>query len=163
VRDHTFQRQTWLFVDNLHGPFIASGVSFTPPLTHTSEFVPRYIPSIMASASFSPLTSIDDFQTALQRAQDQPIVLYKHSAICPISARMQKEVATLTEPGDPPLYRVVVQDARDVSDAIEEQLGVRHESPQALLVYQSTVLLDASHGRISADDLRTAATQTAHD
>lgn len=117
----------------------------------------------MASASFSPLTSIDDFQTALQRAQDQPIVLYKHSAICPISARMQKEVATLTEPGDPPLYRVVVQDARDVSDAIEEQLGVRHESPQALLVYQSTVLLDASHGRISADDLRTAATQTAHD
>jgi bacillithiol system protein YtxJ len=117
----------------------------------------------MASDPFRPLTSTDELQAALKHAQDEPIVLYKHSAICPISARMQKEVAALTEPDDPPVYRVVVQEARDVSDAIEERLGVRHESPQALLVYQDTVPHDASHSRISADDLRTAATQTAHD
>lgn len=117
----------------------------------------------MASDPFHPLATMDDLQTALDRAQDEPVVLYKHSAICPISARMEREVATLTEADDPPVYRVVVQDARDVSDAIEDQLGVRHESPQALLVYQNTVHHDASHGRISADDLRTAALQTAHD
>lgn len=117
----------------------------------------------MASELFRPLTSMDDLQAALDHAHEEPIVFYKHSAICPISARMEEEVATLTESDDPPVYRVVVQDARDVSDAIEERLGVRHESPQALLVYQDTVPYDASHGRISADDLRTAATQTAHD
>ena len=106
---------------------------------------------------------MDDLQAALDRAQDEPVVFYKHSAICPISARMEKEVATLTDDEDPPVYRIVVQEARDVSDAIEDRLGVRHESPQALLVYQDTVPHDASHGRISADDLRTAAMQTAHD
>ena len=117
----------------------------------------------MASNFFRPLTSIDELDVALDHAQDEPVVFYKHSAICPISARMEKEIATLTETDDPPVYRVVVQDARDVSDAIEERLGIRHESPQALLVYQDTVSYDASHGRISANDLRSAATQTAHD
>ena len=106
---------------------------------------------------------MDELQTAIDRSQDEPVLFYKHSAICPISSRMEDEVATLNAADDPPVYRVVVQEARDVSDAMAERFGVRHESPQVLLVYQGAVLHDASHGRISADDIRTAATQQAHE
>lgn len=108
---------------------------------------------------FQSLTSMDDLEDALDRAEQEPIVFYKHSAICPISAQMERELTALDRPDDPPVYRVVVQDARPVSDAIAERLGIRHESPQALVVYGDTTLYDASHGRISTDDIRTASTQ----
>lgn len=106
---------------------------------------------------------MDDLEDALQHAKRGPVVLYKHSAICPISARMQDELATLDQPDDPPVYRVVVQDARPASDAIADRLGVRHESPQAIVVYDDAVLYDASHGRISADAIRTHSTRPTHD
>jgi thioredoxin 1 len=117
----------------------------------------------MADSPFRPLTSMSDLEDAFQHAQRGPIVLYKHSAICPISARMQDELATLDQPEDPPVYRVVVQDARPASDAIADRLGIRHESPQAIVVYDDTVLYDASHGRISAEAIRTHSTRSAHD
>lgn len=117
-----------------------------------------------ADRLFHPLTTMDDLDEALDRAQHEPVVVYKHSRICPLSARMQKtEVATLDRPDDPPVYRVVVQDARAVSDAVAERFGVRHESPQVLLVYEDAVLHDASHGRIAADDIRTHSAPAAHD
>jgi thioredoxin 1 len=112
---------------------------------------------------FHALTTLDELDAVLERAQDTPIVLYKHSRICPLSARMQEEVARLDQPSDPPVYRVIIQDARPVSDAIANRLGVRHESPQVLVVYDDAVLHDASHGRISAEDLRTHSTLAAHD
>lgn len=117
----------------------------------------------MPALPFAELTSLDALEAALERARSEPIVIYKHSAICPISSRMQRQVAALDRAGDPPVYRVVVQDARDVSDAIAERLGVRHESPQALVVYDDAAIYDASHGRISADDLRTASSHPTHD
>lgn len=115
------------------------------------------------STPFHSLSSMDDLEDALQRAKRGPIVLYKHSAICPISARMQDELATLDQPEDPPVYRVVVQDARPASDAIADRFDIRHESPQALVVYDDAVLYDASHGRISADAIRTHSTRPTHD
>lgn len=112
---------------------------------------------------FRSLATPDDLDAALERAQETPIVLYKHSRICPTSARMEQEVATLDQPNDPPVYHIVVQDARPVSDAVADRFGVRHESPQVLVVYEDAVLHDASHGRISAEDLRTHSTLAAHD
>lgn len=111
---------------------------------------------------FSPLASLDDLEAALARAEDEPIVFYKHSATCSLSARMQREVAQLDRADDPPVFRVVVQEARTVSDAIAERFAVRHESPQVLVVRGDTVLHDASHTRIATDEIRTAATEASH-
>lgn len=105
---------------------------------------------------------MDDLDDALARAEAEPIVLYKHSATCSLSARMQQEMTTLDGADDPPVYRIVVQEARAVSDAIAEQFGIRHESPQAIVVYDGVARYDASHTGIAPNDIRTASTQVAH-
>jgi bacillithiol system protein YtxJ len=51
---------------------------------------------------------------------------------------------------------VVVQDERPLSQAIEAATGVRHESPQALVVQQGRVTWHASHGAITAPRLAAA-------
>ena len=55
---------------------------------------------------------------------------------------------------DVQVCRVVVQKARNVSQEIAKQTGVRHESPQILLVQNGKCVWNASHRSITAENLR---------
>lgn len=108
-------------------------------------------------AQVQELTSTADADAMLQASHDGPVYLLKHSIACPISARGQMEFVGLEGDGDPPLYAVVVQYARDVSDYLAEQLGVQHETPQALLIKDGEAVDVKSHGDIRVAALRSAA------
>jgi len=92
---------------------------------------------------------------ALAASQDQPIVLYKHSATCPLSARARKQLQPIAE-GEVPIYEVVVQQARPVSNQISDELGIRHETPQVLIVHTGTAVFDASHTRVTTEAVQEA-------
>jgi bacillithiol system protein YtxJ len=112
-------------------------------------------------AQVQELTDRSDFDALLERSKEGPVALLKHSIACPISAQGQKEFVGLEDDGDPPLYAVVVQYARDLSGHIAETLGVRHETPQVLLIKDGEAFYDASHSDISTDALRAAAQEVA--
>ena len=101
----------------------------------------------------SERSQVDDL---VYESYEHPVAVFKHSIACPISARGQREFVALEEDGDPPLYAVVVQYARDLSDHIEKTLGVRHETPQALLIKDGEVVYHASHRAITTEALREA-------
>lgn len=106
------------------------------------------------------LAPIDDdgaLEAALAASHNAPIVVFKHSVSCPVSAFARREVMRLTEEGDPAVYEIVVQRARAQSNAVAEHTGIRHESPQAIVFWKGEAVYDASHGRITADSLRGAA------
>jgi thioredoxin 1 len=48
---------------------------------------------------------------------------------------------------------ITVQTHRPVSDAVAKLLGVRHETPQAILLRDGKVVWNASHFRITATEL----------
>lgn len=108
-------------------------------------------------APFRPLANEDDLQSALQQSDEEPVVFYKHSSTCPISAQAQSEMKSLVGADGPPIYQVVVQEARDVSDRIAEHFSIRHETPQAIVVHDGEPLFNASHGDVTAAKVRQAA------
>ena len=108
-------------------------------------------------APVTRLASIADAEAMLAASQSRPVYLLKHSSMCPVSAVGRVQFTALDEPGDPPLYCVVVQGARQVSDWLAEALDVRHESPQAILVVAGTAVFAASHNRVRTAALRAAA------
>lgn len=112
-------------------------------------------------ANVTELKTLDDFDAMLATSQDGPVALLKHSIACPISARGQGEFVGLEDEGDPRMYAVVVQYARDLSAAIAERLGVRHETPQALIIRDGQVVFHQNHYAISTADLRAAAHEAA--
>ena len=112
-------------------------------------------------AQVHELSDRSDFDALLEHSKQQPVALLKHSIACPISARGQEQFVGLEEDGDPPLYAIVVQYARDLSDHIAKALGVRHETPQVLLIKDGEVIYHASHYDVSTDALRAAAEQAA--
>ena len=79
--------------------------------------------------------TIDDVDAVLKASHGKPILILKHSTICPISARGKREIENfLAENGSVEAYLVVVQQQRSVSKELAGKLGVKHESPQVLLV-----------------------------
>ncbi len=105
---------------------------------------------------FHELDSDATFAAAAERSMQEPVVLYKHSATCGTSYRARREIQRLTEPGDPPVYEVVVQQARALSGKIAQDLGVRHASPQVIVLHRGRPVFDASHGRVTAQAVRQA-------
>ena len=112
-------------------------------------------------ATVQELQTQEDVEAMLEASHDGPVFLLKHSIACPISARGQEQFVGLEDDDDPPLYCVVVQYARALSAEIAERLGVKHETPQVLLLRDGEAVYVANHHRIRTSDLRDAARQAA--
>jgi bacillithiol system protein YtxJ len=86
-------------------------------------------------------------------AQDA-VILFKHSTACPVSWAAHAQVMRFRASHQSfPVYLVPVIRERAISKAIAERTGVRHESPQIILVRNGAVAESASHGAITASRL----------
>lgn len=103
------------------------------------------------------LRQVGEVDDLLAASADRPVWIFKHSLTCGASSGALAELeAFLSErpDDDPALYAVVeIQRAREVSAEVARRTGVRHQSPQVLLVSNGEVVWDASHWRITAEEL----------
>lgn len=107
-----------------------------------------------------PIHTEADFEQVLQHSAEKPVVIFKHSIACPISAWAKRNVEELTAPGDPPVYEVVVQHARPLSNLIATRFGIRHESPQVIVLHEGHPIYDASHYHVRPDAIRAVLPKT---
>jgi len=105
---------------------------------------------------FPELHSLEDLDRVLESTGQAPALIYKHSLTCGTSAYALDQLTRLAAEVSIPIHLVPVQTARAVSDAIAERLGVRHESPQLILVDHGAARWHASHFRVTADRAREA-------
>ena len=105
------------------------------------------------------LTDAADLEKALADSSKRLLLIFKHSATCSISSRAFNELKRhLAESAssDVDYGLIVVQNARSVSNAAAEKLGIEHASPQAILVRNGRALWNASHYDITNASLSEA-------
>ena len=107
------------------------------------------------AARFVPVADVAALDPLLARSHDGPVVLFLHDKGCPISRAAYRQMARLG--GEIPL--VDVRRAHDVSRDVEERTGVRHESPQALVLRQDRAVWSASHYAITTQAVTDALRQ----
>jgi len=98
------------------------------------------------------ITEIESFEELASRSQDAPVVVFKHSTTCPISTAAYTEMSRFK--GD--VAVVEVQRSRILSKEIERRTGVRHESPQVLVLLKGKVVWNASHWNVNAHEVQQA-------
>jgi bacillithiol system protein YtxJ len=103
--------------------------------------------------NFVPVDNRAALDELLARSHREPVVLFKHSLTCPISARAHREMKQLG--GEVAL--VVVQRARAVSDEVAARTGIGHESPQVFVLRDGKAVWSASHFDITAAAVAAAA------
>ena len=95
----------------------------------------------------------------VEQSNERPVLIFKHSNACPISSRAHAEVRRLVDGESDPGFgfaMVVVQAARPLSNAIEQRFGIRHETPQAIVLRNGKAVWSASHWNITREAIEAA-------
>lgn len=108
------------------------------------------------------LADEQQIEEIIQQSRQKPQLIYKHSYRCGVCAFSKSELdsAAVTVTSQADMYFVDVINSRKVSNKIAEEFGVRHESPQVLLLVDGEVAWHKSHGSIKADSLISSLKQT---
>lgn len=105
------------------------------------------------------ITEVDDLDALLERSRERPVWLFKHSVTCGISAgarRRFEDFVGSRGAGEADYALLEVQHARPLSNAVAEATGVRHQSPQVILLRGGEAVWSTSHGAITAPALEKA-------
>lgn len=98
--------------------------------------------------NWKELKSLEGIDQAIKESEETPVLIYKHSTRCSISAasldRLERRWDDV-EMGQVSAYYLDLISFRDVSNAIASKLGVVHQSPQAILLRNGKVVHEASH------------------
>ena len=100
-------------------------------------------------AEFKEISSGEKLDELLAASADEPVIIFKHSNTCGISADLYEQVSSL----DHVINLVTVQISRGISNEIESRLGIRHQSPQAFVIKNGKAVYNASHYAISPEDI----------
>ncbi len=100
-------------------------------------------------ANFIELKTNEELDALFEQSNAKPVLLFKHSLTCPISAGVYQEMSG----ANADVNIVVMQHARDVSTEIAQRTGIRHESPQAIVLKNGQPVYHASHYDVTAADV----------
>jgi bacillithiol system protein YtxJ len=105
--------------------------------------------------SFVKIIDTKSFEGMVDRSKERPVVIFKHSLTCAISATAYAQMTEI----DGEVALIEVQRARELSREIENRLGVAHESPQVIILRNGQVVWNASHFKITAKSVAEAVRQ----
>lgn len=93
------------------------------------------------------------WEKVLKESHEQPVILFKHSNSCPVSADAHNRIKKLDRQDvvAENMYILIVQNAREISDLVAEDLNVKHESPQIIIIRNGESVYNVSHGDIDAE------------
>ena len=108
------------------------------------------------STPWIPLTQPEQLTDLARASHEQPLLIFKHSTTCSISAAAKSKIERQwADSGlNLPIYYLDLLRFRPLSAQIAEQFGVRHESPQLLLIQDGECRYDASHMSIRLNEVK---------
>ena len=107
------------------------------------------------SANFINVDSLEGLERLVADSHSRPVILFKHSLTCGISSGVYREVSQVAAD----VNIVVIQTHRDVSNAVATLTGIRHESPQAIVLRDGKPVYHASHYDIEAANIEATLNQ----
>lgn len=113
-------------------------------------------PKAESALRWIPLNSLSELDQIISDSNKETLAIFKHSTRCGISSMVKRQFEKNFDDSlkDFKVYYLDLLAHRDVSNAIEEKLGVRHQSPQLVVIKNGAVIDHASHHAILDMDLK---------
>ena len=102
------------------------------------------------------IATIDDLEGAIAGSSDRPTVIFKHSPTCGLSAMAFESIREFLDGGETAAnwFVLSVRASRALSAAVAARFGIRHESPQVLVLSGGKVVWHGSHYRATSTAMR---------
>ena len=109
--------------------------------------------------NWKKLDSEQQLDQIIEESKTHPVVIFKHSTRCSISSTAKGRFERQFDPAAAPTADAYLLDLisyRSVSNKIAADLGIRHESPQVLVIKDGKAVHHASHLEITWDEVKKA-------
>lgn len=95
-----------------------------------------------------------EVHTYIDLSERQPVVFFKHSTRCSISAVAKQRIESLSDEITPFASTVLIDvlNQRQASNLLSVLSGTIHQSPQILIFFKSKCVFEASHLSIHAQE-----------
>lgn len=107
--------------------------------------------------NWTTLTDIDQLVDIKQKSHEHPIIIFKHSTRCSISSMALSRLERGWDDSALPKVEAYFLDLiayRQISDAVADEFGIYHQSPQIMIIANGEVIYDDSHMGISFSSLK---------
>jgi bacillithiol system protein YtxJ len=102
------------------------------------------------------ITQNEDLEQLKSESFKAPVLIFKHSTRCGTSALVIDKLERRwdeTETSGIQAYYLDLIRHRDLSNQIEREFGVYHESPQVIIIHHGKAVYDASHFLINYSNI----------
>ena len=100
-----------------------------------------------------PLVSEHQLEAITKLSSRQDQLIFKHSSRCGISSMAKNRLERGTAPANVQFHFLDLIKYRSISNKIETEFDVSHESPQVLLIRDGKCIYDESHSGISMEEI----------
>lgn len=100
------------------------------------------------------LTDSQQIQAIIELSKQQPVLIFKHSTRCSISATALNRLERAWNLQDAKAYYLDLIAYRPISNALAEQFEVEHQSPQVLIIKNGQCVYHESHWDIAYDAIQ---------
>lgn len=101
------------------------------------------------------ITTVEALESAYSNSSERAQLFFKHSTRCPVSAMALNAFESNWKTEEAEIHFIDLLSYRDVSQRLAEISGVRHESPQVIVVKNGEVIYADSHDSINASRIET--------
>lgn len=100
-----------------------------------------------------PLNEETQLQDIIQKSENTPQVIFKHSTRCSISSMAKSRLDKNDHPDGIDFYYLDLLKHRNISNKIAADFDVHHQSPQVLLIRDGKCIYTESHSGIMMDEI----------
>ncbi|GHM99621.1 thioredoxin family protein [Cytophagales bacterium WSM2-2] len=110
----------------------------------------------MTDKNWIPLTNEDQLQLIREESKNQPVLIFKYSTRCSISATALNRLERNWNQAETPIKRYYLDllAFRAISNKIAQSFDVEHQSPQVLVVKDAKPVLVQSHLGIDYSEIK---------
>ena len=106
-----------------------------------------------SNVPWKELTTEAQISEVVELSHEKPQLIFKHSTRCSISSMAKTRLEREWDLENVEPWHLDLISYRNVSNAIASELGVHHESPQAILLKDGVVVHNSSHNSISVSEI----------
>ena len=99
------------------------------------------------------MTNADQLAVIKELSKNKPQVIFKHSTRCATSSMVKSRLEKSESPSNTDFYYLDLLRYRSLSNQIAEDFAVYHESPQVLLIKNTSCVYEESHFGIDMAEL----------
>ena len=100
-----------------------------------------------------PLNEETQLKDIIQKSENTPQVIFKHSTRCSISSMAKSRLDKNDQPEGIDFYYLDLIKHRNISNKIANDFKVHHQSPQILLIRDGKCTYTESHSGIMMDEI----------